>query len=513
LAAFKPAGHPEIAIVQENSRDAGTTTSSALAFELNNTAGNWIGVCVRVGAENANISVADSNGNKYRKAIEFNETADGNTIGIFYAENISKGANAVTVSDKMSQSLRFAILEYSGVAISGSLDVTATAQGKSASPKTGGAVTTANGDLLLGVVMTSDAESYTASSGYSIKEHVPGEPNTKLIAEDQIQVGAGTAAVSTYLGGTDIWAAGLAAFKAAGNEEGTSANFSATPASALFAGVPVGTSDSQSIQFRNLATSNVTITGLEIQGTGFGTLGLVAPLTIAAGGTTTFNIIFSPRSPGTFGGLLTLPVSGSASGLVIPLVGSAVAATRALSGNPTSVKFGNVGVNGFTTANVALLNTGNSSITIQGTTSNGTGFSASGISTRTSIAPSETAMLTVEFAPKSAGSVTGAITISTSASTTLTIPVTGTGITSTASNHVVQLNWAASASASTVGYNVYRSTVSGGPYVKMVSAPVNGTSYSDQTVKAEVEYYYVVTAIAADGLESSRSNQSTAYIP
>src|SRR5207245_2771644 len=38
-----------IIFVQREGKDAGTTTSSSLAFESNNAAGNWIGVCVRAG--------------------------------------------------------------------------------------------------------------------------------------------------------------------------------------------------------------------------------------------------------------------------------------------------------------------------------------------------------------------------------------------------------------------------------------------------------------------------------
>ena len=503
-----------IALVQHTSRDAGTTTSATLAFSSNNTVGNWIGVCVRAGVEYETFTITDSNGNTYHKAIQFNETGSGtHTIGIFYAENIKGGANTIRVADSISSTLRFAILEYSGVAASGSLDVTATGQGSSASPKSGNAGTTANGDLLLGVIMTSDPESYTAASGYKIEEHVPGEPNTMLIAEDQVQATAGTASVSAYLGAADSWAAGLAAFKAAGNRFGTSPNLTAAPTSAVFTNVPVGTSNTQTIQLKNAGSSSGTISSLATQGTGFGTSRLTLPLTLAVGGTATFNVTFSPTNTGTFGGMLTLPMSGTGSALVIPLVGSAVPATRVLSTNPTSVNFGNVAVGGFTTSNVTLQNTGNSSITIQGITTSGTGFSAMGINAGTAIAPNQSGVLAIEFAPKNVGSVTGTITVSSNATnaSTFTIPVAGAGVTST--NDVVQLNWGASTSAGVVGYNVYRSTVSGGSYALIVSSPVRGTSYSDPTVQGGITYYYVVTAVAADGAESSPSNQSSAYIP
>src|SRR5580704_627231 len=76
-------GSNPIALVQHASKDAGITTSSTLAFGSNNTAGNWIGVCVRAGAQNEMVTVADSKGNTYHKAIQFNQTTDGFTFAIF----------------------------------------------------------------------------------------------------------------------------------------------------------------------------------------------------------------------------------------------------------------------------------------------------------------------------------------------------------------------------------------------------------------------------------------------
>jgi len=207
-----------IALVQLESRDAGTTTSYSLPFDSNNAAGNWIGVCVRAGPSGESFTVTDSRGNTYHQAIQLNMTVDtpnGDTLAIFYAENISAGANTITVSDTISGSLRFAILEYTGVATANSLDVTASAQGTSTSPSSGNATTTASGDLLLGAVATADVETFTAPNGVQIRAFVPSEPSTKLIAEDQIQAAAGTAAATASLGASDPWGAVLATFKKA----------------------------------------------------------------------------------------------------------------------------------------------------------------------------------------------------------------------------------------------------------------------------------------------------------
>ena len=208
-------GVATIALVQHASHDAGTTTSSTLAFKSNNTAGNWIGVCVRAGAQNETITVTDSKANTYHKALQFNETGDGNTVAIYYAENVAGGANTVHVSDNSSASLRFAILEYRGVATSGSLDLTATGQGKSSTPKSGSVVTSQGGELVLGIMMTADPENYTAGAGYKAEELVPANPNAKLVIEDEVQSSAGTAAISATLGATNNWAAGSATFKPA----------------------------------------------------------------------------------------------------------------------------------------------------------------------------------------------------------------------------------------------------------------------------------------------------------
>src|SRR5207302_5393933 len=101
------------------------------------------------------FSVSDSRGNVYKQAIQFNLTVDAETLGIFYAENIAGGANTITVSNTILGTLRFAILEYSAVALANAMDGTAgTAQGVSASPNSGNLTTTASGDLLLGAIWT-----------------------------------------------------------------------------------------------------------------------------------------------------------------------------------------------------------------------------------------------------------------------------------------------------------------------------------------------------------------------
>jgi hypothetical protein len=84
-------GDVPIVFVQHAKKSAGTTTSAPLAFTLNNSAGNWVGVLVRASGTNQALTISDSNGNLYRQAVSVNETGGGNTLAMFYAENIAAG--------------------------------------------------------------------------------------------------------------------------------------------------------------------------------------------------------------------------------------------------------------------------------------------------------------------------------------------------------------------------------------------------------------------------------------
>ena len=81
--------------------------------------------------------------------------------------------------------------------------------------------------------------------------------------------------------------------------------------------------------------------------------------------------------------------------------------------------------------------------------------------------------------------------------------------------HSVTLKWEAPVAAAAVkvsGYNVYRSTTSGGPFVKLASG-VAAPPYEDRLVTSGRTYFYVVTALDQTGRESRFSNEVRAAIP
>jgi len=86
-----------------------------------------------------------------------------------------------------------------------------------------------------------------------------------------------------------------------------------------------------------------------------------------------------------------------------------------------------------------------------------------------------------------------------------------TGTTGTIA-HSVSLTWSASTSSNVTGYKIYRASTAGGPYT-LVSTVGNTTSNTDTTVSSGQTYYYVVSAVDSNNVESSYSNQATAAVP
>ena len=86
-----------------------------------------------------------------------------------------------------------------------------------------------------------------------------------------------------------------------------------------------------------------------------------------------------------------------------------------------------------------------------------------------------------------------------------TIPPAPTGLTATAGNQQIVLNWNASSGAT--GYHVKRGSASGGPYAQVASP--TGTSDTDTGLTNGTTYYYVVSGLNSAG-ESANSSQVSA---
>jgi HYDIN/CFA65/VesB family protein/Ig-like domain-containing protein/centrosomal CEP192-like protein/immunoglobulin I-set domain protein len=187
------------------------------------------------------------------------------------------------------------------------------------------------------------------------------------------------------------------------------------------------------------------------------------------------------------------------------------AATLALNASSTALSFGNVTLSTGSSQNVTLTNAGNSNITISNVSVSGAGFSATGVSTGLILTPGQTAALKATFTPAATGSLTGSVSVTSNATNSPdTIALSGTGLAQ--ANHSVSLSWSPSTST-VIGYNSYSSTISGGPYTKLNTTRVPATTYTDTTVQAGLTYYYVVTAVDSNNVESAFSTEVSANIP
>jgi hypothetical protein len=89
----------------------------------------------------------------------------------------------------------------------------------------------------------------------------------------------------------------------------------------------------------------------------------------------------------------------------------AATATAQLTVNPSTVSFGSVQIGNSLSQSVALNNTGSWSLTISQAAASGTGFSKSGLTVPFTLAPGQGVSLTTTFAPQSAGSASGSISV------------------------------------------------------------------------------------------------------
>ena len=246
---------------------------------------------------------------------------------------------------------------------------------------------------------------------------------------------------------------------------------------------------------------------LSASGTPSGTTVSFSPSTISApgNGSSTMTIIVGS---GTAAGSYPITVTGNGGGVqqstTVTLTVTAVA-SFSISASPASltVMQGYPGTSTITTA-------------ISG------GFNGA-ISLSTSGAPTGTTVALAPTTIPAPGSGTSTLTVNVGMNTpmgTYTITVTGTsgGTQHTATVNLtvtaeVMLSWTASGSPGIAGYNAYRSTTSGGPYTKVNSGLISSTNYNDTAVQNGYTYYYVTTAVNNQGMESSYSNESSAYVP
>ncbi len=276
-----------------------------------------------------------------------------------------------------------------------------------------------------------------------------------------------------------------------------------------FGSVQTGNSSARSETLSNSGDSAVSITQANLTGSAFNVNGLSLPVAVIPGQSFTFNVVFAPNAAGSVTGSISVVSDASNSPLTISLSGTGSAAGQ-LTVSPATLDFGNVVV-GTSASLTTILSAAGSSVTVSSATSNSSEFTLSGLSFPVTLAAGQSALFTFNFKPQASGTDTASISFISNASNSPTVEsLTGSG--SLSPSHSVDLSWSPSTSA-VVGYNIYRSSTSGGSYAKINSALNATTSYTDNTVQAGLTYYYVTTAVDGAGIESAYSNQAQAVVP
>jgi hypothetical protein len=271
-------------------------------------------------------------------------------------------------------------------------------------------------------------------------------------------------------------------------------------------------------------SQNVTVSGSNVTGLNF-------TATVQTAQTYTVSGTISPAAGGSG---TTVTLSGAATGATTAnssgaytftgLVNGTYAVTPSRTGYTFSPVSQSATING---ANVTGLNftataQGGQTFSISGTITPTTG--GAGATVTVSGAGSATVAANSSGAYTFSGLINGNYTVTpshtgysfTPASASKTVSganVTGVNFTAVPlTTHSAIASWTASTSVVS-GYNVYRGTVSGGPYTKLNSSLIALLTYTDATVQSGQTYFFVTTAVDGSGNESVFSNEVTAVIP
>jgi len=275
-----------------------------------------------------------------------------------------------------------------------------------------------------------------------------------------------------------------------------------------FGTVTIGSNQTLSDTITNTGGSSVSISQVSIDGTGFALSGINAPLTLAAGDSTSFTVKFTPTTAGNASGSVTITSTATDSSVAIPLSGAGTSAVGQLSVAPATLDLGNVVVGSSGTASGSLTATG-ANVTVTAATTDNSVFTVGSLSLPITILAGQSVPFTITFSPAVSGAATATLTITSNGQpSTITEALTGTGIQGSGSNHSVALSWSPSTSSGIAGYNIYRASYTSfcGSFSKINGSLDANTVYTDSNVADGSSYCYATTAVDTSNGESSYSN-------
>jgi hypothetical protein len=281
-----------------------------------------------------------------------------------------------------------------------------------------------------------------------------------------------------------------------------------------FGSQPVGTtSTAQTTTLTNTGSVPLSITSIAFTGTNANNFAQTntCSTSLGAGAKCTISITFIPSGSGSRSASLTVVDNAVGSPQTVSLSGTGTAPAVGLS--PASLSFESQPVGTTSTVQtITVTNTGGAPLQIASFTVTGAAADdfAETETCGSSVAAGTPCTIAVMFTPSAYGSRLATLSITDNANgSPQTVGLSGLG------GHDVILSWTASATPGVMGYNVFRGTTSGQESSTPLNpTPINGTTYIDENVIPGGTYYYVVTAVAAEGvIQSVNSNESAATVP
>ena len=296
---------------------------------------------------------------------------------------------------------------------------------------------------------------------------------------------------------------------------GTAPGVSLSATTLTFGSQLVGTSSpAQTVTLTNNGNSALGISSLVVAGANPGDFPETTTCgsSVAAGVSCTISVTFTPTTSGSRTASVSITDNASGSPQTVGLAGTGTV-PAGVSLSPTSLSFGSQPIaTTSTTQTVTLGNGGSAALSITGLAISGADagdFAEIADTCGSSLAAGGACTIGVTFTPSAAGQRTATLSITDNASgSPQAVSLSGTG------SPDVILSWGASPSSGVVGYNVYRGTTSGGESsTPLNSTPINGATYVDENVTAGTTYYYVVTSVGSNGVQSAPSNETEATVP
>src|SRR3984893_12296143 len=271
------------------------------------------------------------------------------------------------------------------------------------------------------------ASADTFGGGFSNLKGFRVQPGAKILRLD----GVGRALVFALACCLTVVTSGCGA----GVSKSLGGGLSVSPGTVNFGSVPVGYEADSSVNVSNSSSSSIVISQVNISGQTFSVLsGSNMPISIPAGGSYALKIGFTPVSPSSYSGQLTLMDKSAQPIAQVSMQGQGSSeAGPQLTISAANLTFGSVTVNTATTQSLTLTSTGTSSVTVNSVAITGAGFTIVGGSLTVTLNPTESTTLQVQFDPTSPGAASGQLAISSNSTSgsAAVVNLSGTGTTAT----------------------------------------------------------------------------------